>query len=244
MDANKTVTANFYLKSIPPPEVQRAAKTKPKPEQQEGKQRNLSIGGGLFYAGDLAGGLQWDGGAGILAMPYHSGGAYIFFDAKYLSISIGGSQSVGKWETPNNVNPDYLPNTSRTSAVVGAAIKYPNLISADIYAGDAECKLTFYPIIGFDYDFPTYAALEFNNNAYVFDGGDGRYNADALSALWVKFGGGIDAYLTERLFIRAELLYGARTPNTFESEKAGAYGADMTRLGQGITFRAGAGFKL
>jgi len=104
--------------------------------------------------------------------------------------------------------------------------------------------LNFYPIVGFDFDFPTYAALEFNNSAYVFDGGDGRYNADALSALWVKFGGGIDAYLTERLFIRAELLYGARTPNTFESEKADAYGADMTRLGQGVTFRVGAGFKL
>ena len=257
MDGNKTLTANFYQKSIPPPNVRTAeAKPKPKPEPKPDpepkpepkgeRQKMFAIGGGLFYAGDFAGGIQWNGGAGILAMPYNAYGAYLFFDAtSYAAISLGYSQGGGTWETPNDVPPGELPYMSFTSLSVGVSVKYPNLINIAVPIGDAEWVMKIYPVAGIGYEHPNYAKLEYENGElFVFDGNNKyEYTADALSAIWGKFGAGADLYITENAFARVELLYGARMmPNWFETDQADRYRAEKTRLGHGVTFRMGAGF--
>jgi uncharacterized repeat protein (TIGR02543 family) len=245
MNGDKTLTANFYQKSLQPPIAQKP-EAKPKPERQEsGGGVTFGVGAGLFYTGDFAGGIQWSDG-GILGMPYNAGGAYLFLDATYAAVSLGYSQGGGKWETPNSVNPNDLPYMSRAMLNIGVSVKYPNLINVTVLIADKEKHANIYPTAGIDYDFPVSAKLEFTNaGEYAFDGGnkDG-YNADALSAVWVKFGAGLDFYLTEKAFIRAELLYGARMSNRFEIDKTNAYNADAARLGSGMTFKAGAGFGL
>jgi uncharacterized repeat protein (TIGR02543 family) len=254
MDSNMMLTANFYQKSIPPPRVQTAAakpkpepKPKPAPEPEGERQKMFAIGGGLFYAGDFAGGIQWNGGAGILAMPYNAYGAYLFFNAtSYATISLGYSQGGGTWVTPNDVPPGELPYMFFTSLSLGVFAKYPNLINIAVPIGGADRVMKIYPIAGIDYVYPNYANLEYENwDLFEFDGNNKyKYTADALSATWVKIGAGADLHITENTFAHVELLYGARTPNGFEKDQADRYGAEKTRLGHGVTFRMGAGFRL
>ena len=230
---------------IPPDDGASAA---PKPVRKTHPPISFCLGGGLFYSGGFGGGMQWknDGdGDEILAMPYHAVGAHLFFDAPYATISIGYSQGGGKWETPNNINPDSLPYMSRSSINIGVFAKYPNLINIPIKHG-----MSIYPALGIDYEFSTSGKLEFSKSVYVF-GDDNVYNGkrynygtNELSALWVKIGGGLDLYIIENTFLRLELLYGARLSNSFEIKNADIHNAEKIRLGHGLTIRAGAGFKL
>jgi len=173
-------------------------------------------------------------------MPYNAFGAYLFADITYAEITLGYSQGGGAWETPNDVNPDDLPYMNRAMLNIGLSVKYPFTIPI------AEKVMNVYPIVGIDYDFPLSAELDYGDaGKYVFDGSNqDEYNADVLSAVWVKFGAGVDFLLTESAFVRVELLYGARMSNQYEKDKATAFGAETARLGQGVTFKAGAGFKL
>ena len=245
MDGDKTLTANFYQKSVRPSAAAQAPKSEAKPKQepqaQEPEQSGpaFSVGGGLLYAGDLAGGIQWADG-GIIGMPYNAFGAYLFVDAKYAEITLGYTQGGGTWETPNNVNPDDLPYMSRAMLNIGLSVKYPFAIPV------AGKVMNAYPILGVDYDYALSAKLDYGYaGEYIFDGSnpDGC-NADALSAVWVKFGAGLDFYLTDKIFARAELLYGSRMSNSFEKDKASYFQAETARLGSGLTFRAGVGFGL
>lgn len=264
MNRNKTLTPNFYLKTIPPPAAPKpepAAKEpssadiiiRPKPVftfntlLQEIARIKYSVGGGIFYAGDFGGGVQWTDG-GVLAMPYNVGGAYLFVDAGYAALSVGYSQGGGMWESTNNINPNDLPYMHRSQLNIGLFAKYPNLIKAAIFIVDFERSMSIYPILGLDYDSPTFGKLDFGNGnrEYVFDGTnkDG-YDAGALSALWVKFGGGFEVNVTPKTYACVELLYGARMSNWFEIDQMyNKNQVNMPMLGHGLTLKAGVGFKL
>jgi uncharacterized repeat protein (TIGR02543 family) len=202
--------------------------------------KDMSAVGGIFYAGDLGGGLRWGNGE-VLAMPCHAGGAYLSLDAVYAALSIGYAQGGGKWE---NTHPNDLPYMRHSSFYIGVSAKYPDLIEAVIYIADSKLRVSACPMLGLDYDLPTFGKLEFAGKPeYAFDGSYNGYGTDALSALWVKFGGGIDVYLTPKIYLRAEALYGARMSNWLELDLMDRYQADMPKLGHGLTLKAGAGFK-
>jgi TolB-like protein len=74
--------------------------------------------------------------------------------------------------------------------------------------------------------------------AHLFDG-QGVYAENALRAVWVKVGAGIDLDVTRTAYLRAEALYGARTSNWFETDNS-----EKPRLGYGLTVKAGAGFRM
>lgn len=223
----------------------------PAPQEQPPKRFkfDFSLGGGILYYGGFGGGMQWknDGdGDEILAMPYNMVGAHLFFDAAYASISIGYSQGGGKWETPNNINPDDMPYMHRASLNIGVSVKYPGFIKTALFIAGLERRANIYPVLWLEYESPTYSRLEFGSKPeYIFDGGnkDG-YDAGALNALWVKFGGGLDLHITSKIYARLEMLYGARTANWFETDQADKNGAEKTRLGHGLTVKAGAGVRL
>jgi hypothetical protein len=116
--------------------------------------------------------------------------------------------------------------------------KYPNI--------GLGKNMNLYPILSLDYELAISGKLEYaDGRKYVFDdrNEDGK-NAGALGALWVKIGGGIDYYVTTIAYIRAELLYGMRMTNDYEQWCVDELGAEKTRLGHGLTIKAGAGFKL
>jgi len=234
----------------PPPEPAATAppprRAKPKPEStREPLTIKYSAGGGIFYAGGFGGGIQWDDGE-IVSMPYNTAGAYLFLDFTYATAAIGYSQGGGMWETPNNINQDDMPYMHRSSLNIGVYAKYPDFIKTALFIAGSERSMNIYPILGLDYEFPTYSRLEFGNRPdYIFDGGnkDG-YDAGALSALWVKFGGGLDLHLTAKIYARLEMMYGARMANWFETSQTDKYQAEKTRIGHGVTIRAGAGVGL
>ena len=235
--------------SVPAPETPKAA-------SQKTSSKWFGIGGGLLYAGDFGGGVSWgddNNGYQIFKMPYNTGGAYIFLDVPFVTVSIAYTLGGGKWETPNDgINPNDLPYMSRSALSFGAAVKYTNLITLS----NTKNKINIYPILGIDYEISMSGELKFDGRAFVFGvdafkiknaGGEEMVTGvswDALSAMWVKAGGGIDFYLAENTFLRLEMLYGFRTANGFEEDTPNPIGEHLTRLGHGLTVRAGAGFKL
>jgi len=250
LDKSSAVCANMYRKFVdkqrsvqkPTPEPLPESAPEPTPEpvakkpkkEKPTKERSASkigIVGGAFFASDFGGGVKWGGNQ--VGTPFYGGGAYLAFDVTYAAIFIDYTLGGGKWVAPKNVDSDDLPNMQRSSLNIGAFAKYPNHKLSE--------NVNLYPIVGVQYEFPISGKLEYKNEPeYVFDGKNSEgYNASDLSAIWVKIGCGADFYITTTTYIRAELLYGARTANNVEKD-----GSDETRLGHGLTIKAGAGFKL
>jgi hypothetical protein len=117
---------------------------------------------------------------------------------------------------------------------IGAFAKYP------FTTGNTK----LFPLIGIESEASVSGKLKYADGyEYLFDGNP--YDGGALSALWFKFGAGFDAGLGRNLYVRAEILYGFRTANTFEKEEAAAESARgaETRPGSGLTLRAGVGIR-
>ena len=76
---------------------------------------------------------------------------------------------------------------------------------------------------------------------YPFDGNGGRPDADDISALWLRFGCGLDAALGDNMYIRAEFLYGIRDMNTFEENESVKNNAEIGKKADGVTVRVGVG---
>jgi hypothetical protein len=201
------------------------------------KPGNISVGGGALFTTDFGGGAAWKNG-GQIGTPQHCGGAYVALDFKYAAISIAYSQGGGKWKGPSDIEPDSLPYMRRSSLNVGLSSKYPKF-------GLGE-RIKAYPVLDVEYEFPVSGELEYEDKVkYLFDGNNkDKYTASALSAIWVRIGGGMDFNITKGAYLRAELLYGARTANTFEKDGMDIDGAEKTRLGHGLAVRAGAGVRL
>jgi len=196
----------------------------------------ISAGGGALFASDFGGGAAFE--YGQVGMPFYGGGAYLTFDATYAAISVGYSQGGGKWKAPEKIADGDLPDMSRSLLNFSVYAKYPNV-------GIGK-KIELFPIMSLDYELAISGKLEYaDERKYIFDdrNQDGK-DAGALSAFWVKIGGGADYYFSASAYIRAELLYGARMTNDYEQWCVDGLGAEKTRLGHGLTVKAGAGFKL
>jgi len=208
--------------------------TAPAPEPRGASWRSwMSVGVGGLLASDLGGGIGWGNGE-YMAMPHTVGGAYLFFDAGYAEIAVSYSAGGGRWESASASD---LPYMQRTYVNAGVFAKYP------IAAG----RVKYYPILGLDWAAATYGRLEYGDETeYVFDADatNERAAASALSALWIRFGGGIDFALGKTMYLRAELLYGVRTAHGFEINEAAANDDGKTRQGHGPTLKIGVGINL
>jgi hypothetical protein len=200
----------------------------------------LSAGAGGFFVGNFDGGIAWSSGARV-AMPYSGGGVYIFGDATYVEAFAGYSAGGGKWESTSASDKNDLPDMRRAYAHGGLFVKYPY----------GFWRVKIFPLLGAEYEYSLSGKLKFQNltGEYAFDGLRGRLNTNALSALWGKFGGGVDFALGKSVYLRSEFLYGARAANKLEKyyadkqtdsgdEKAkGSYGHGLTiKFGGGVSF--------
>jgi len=206
------------------------------PEETVKKKSLMSLNAGALFASDFGGGIAWNGGQ--IGMPLYCGGAFIGVDFTYAAITVAYSQGSGKWIGPSDAAPGDLATTHRSSVNIGVSSKYPKF-------GFGE-RIKAFPALDVEYEIPVSGEFEYDDKRkYLFDGNNNdKYTASALGALWVRIGGGIDYNLTESAFLRAELLYGARTANTVEKDGMDIDGADGTRLGHGVEVRVGAGFRL
>ncbi|GBU22421.1 hypothetical protein R80B4_02330 [Fibrobacteres bacterium R8-0-B4] len=172
-------------------------------------------------------------------MPRETGGAHIFIDAGYAEALAGYSSGGGKWKSQDARNQNDLPEMSRSVFNAGVLLKYPIVMGAG--------ASSVFPMAGIDYEAAASGKLKFaNGNAYEFNAENWRYGANALNALWLKFGIGFNKNinLIRYAYLRAEILYGFRTANAFETQDAGLSDGAKTKQGHGLTCRVGVGLKL
>ena len=245
MDYAENVT---YAKAEP---VKHNEAKEPKAESGKPQERGswFSVGAGGCFLNDFGGGVEWGSGE-RMAMPYYGKGAYLFLDAAYAEISAGYAGGSGKWLSASVSNKGGLPTMRREYVNFGLLAKYP--FSWGI--------VKYFPLLGVDYGLSVSGRVETAGGYdYEFDGGSGeggdwrgeRPGSDALSALWFKFGGGVDIDLGSRLYLRIAALYGLRDANGFESGLIdGSFGYDSggslksALTGHGIDLKIGLGFKI
>lgn len=217
------------------------------PPLEHGRWR--SWGGGGFFASDFGGGVKWRSGDHI-AMPYYGWGWYLFFDARYAEFFAGYSGGGGKWGAPDGTSPYELPDMRRNYLNIGAFVKYP--IDAAPVA-----PLKYFPLLGIDYELSVHGeVVPASGYVYEFDGKNDSWRGrrpgpTSLSALWFKFGGGVDYDVGASAYVRGEVLYGWRTgANGYESNLIHnrlAYnspgGYEGTLAGHGLSLKLGLGLK-
>ncbi len=195
----------------------------------------ISIGAGGIIAGGYGGGMAWPDGTRV-KMPYSAVGVYLFFDAVYAEAFFGYANGNGKWESTSADNPQDLPYMPRTYISAGLFAKYPLAFYE---------RIKLFPLVGLYYEMSISGMLKnVNGNDYMFDGANNRPEANSLSALWLKLGAGIDFDMGKTLYLRSELIYGARAANAFEQFcadrlQSGAW----AEFGQEVAVKIGVGAK-
>ena len=191
--------------------------------------KNSSIGVGGFLTSDLGGGLEYGNGEQV-RMPYYGGGGYLFIDIAYAEVFAGYSTGGGKWKSADAGKPDSLPDMRRSYINIGVFAKYPFEIG----------NVKLFPLLGIDYEASVSGERVYGWGTVAME--------EATSALWFKAGGGADLGLGDRMYLRAELLYGVRTANEFENvwKDKGAKRTGLmvnAKLGHGGSVKVGAGFR-
>jgi len=161
----------------------------------------MSAGGGFVYSGNYTSGLYVSPPVNAeIKMPSNAFGAYGFFDAKYVEASVGLLFGTKKISIPGLGS----MNIDTKSLNLGLLGKYPFTLGE---------KIVLFPALGIEYD-------------YVFSAKMGDLSAsDAsdLSDFWIRFGGGLDFNLTEKLFLRGTLLFGIDLGSKAEKDLADSF---------------------
>ena len=188
-----------------------------------------SAGGGAFFASDFGGGLagftaEAAGNKMSLTIPWSGLGINGFFDATYAELGLGLTFGGGKPQgTLNGNTVKGNQSVSFTSLNIGALGKYPVAL---------DDKISLWPAFGIDY------ALVLSAKS----GGSVADDPGEFSALWVKFGAGMDYVLNDAMFLRAKLLYGIRFANKAENDADDAPASNSKpALGHGLSIGVGVG---
>jgi hypothetical protein len=200
----------------------------------------FSVGVGGFIGGDFGGGVEGEA-SGFSAKakfetPYFGGGGYAFVDATYVELSLAVFGGSGKFKMTYGGQSSDL-DISITNFNIGLLGKYPFTIND---------KLSLFPLLGIDYQICLSAE---NEDGDEIKGVDGNGGSGDFSALWFKFGGGLDYSFTEKIYLRFEALYGIRLENKFENDLQdyvqvpGVVVTTKTLLGHGLTAKLAVGYK-
>jgi hypothetical protein len=179
----------------------------------------ISAGIGGFIGGDFGGGAEGRATKDKQSMsmkietPYFGGGGYVFFDAVYAELSFGIYGGGGKSKTTLKATAEGIDvgqtvesDRSTVNFNIGLTGKYPFAINQ---------KVSVFPLFGIEYDVCLSAKDEDGNE---YENSDGDKAPGDFSALWFKFGGGLDFSFAEKNYLRFEALYGLRTANKAEND--------------------------
>jgi opacity protein-like surface antigen len=150
-------------------------------------------------------------------------GAFFFFDATYVEANFtflyGLPYSTITTTTTGAVNNFYADNLDGSSIAleIGLLGKYPFLLG----------RFTLFPLLGINYQLVVYTKIEDTVAS----------NPQEASTFGFQGGAGTDFALTEKLFLRGELLYSIRIPNKVKTD---AY--EDVSFEQGFRFKLGIGY--
>jgi hypothetical protein len=164
------------------------------------------------------------------AAPWNGGGLNLFFDAQYAELSLGLYFGGGTREASAKVGGVFVAGPKDNIGVIGfnAGVlgKFP------IAVGE---KMRVFPLAGIDYAMALAGTIPEDVQGGVGD----------LSALWIKFGAGLDLDLSANWFFRPEFLYGFRLENKYEKDIVAMPNTKFEAIsGKGVTVKIGLGMKI
>jgi opacity protein-like surface antigen len=189
----------------------------------------LSAGvGGIANMG-MGGGYEYPNGKTEIYMPAVDGGVFAFFDATFVELSLSFSGGFSRFKTfsPTIADTDF----STTNFTIGLLGKYPFEITQ---------KFSLFPLLGIEYQIVTSLKTEDGNDLKNAKGEDASGD---FNALWFKLGAGMDYSFTEKIYLRANLLYGIRLPNKFEEDSVEYLKNANVLVGQGMTIKLAVGYR-
>ncbi|MDR0638648.1 MAG: porin family protein [Spirochaetaceae bacterium] len=195
----------------------------------------LSAGAGGYFTSDFGGGAEASMGGQTMSRktPYFGGGGLAFLDATYAELSLGFFGGGGTFKTDMGGSSSES-DTSITGFDIGLLGKYPFAVSE---------KLSVFPLLGISYRIMLSVKDEDGNQYQNSDGDDAPGD---FSALWIRFGGGLDFSFTDHVYLRGGLLYGLRLANKFENDMVDEIpsAADpKTLLGHGLEVKIAVGYR-
>jgi hypothetical protein len=188
----------------------------------------LSAGAGGYFTSDFGGGVEGSssGRTASVKIPYAGGGGFAFFDATYAELSLGFWGGGGTFTLEGDSSKSEA-DLSFMGLDIGVLGKYPLAVSE---------KLSIAPLFGITYR----AMLSVKDENDENDENDG--DAGDFSALWFKFGGGVDYSFTDALYLRGGFLYGVRLSNKFENDLVDTEDAKPL-LGHGLEVKIAVGYR-
>ncbi|MDR1443565.1 MAG: hypothetical protein LBI94_01685 [Treponema sp.] len=181
---------------------------------------SISAGAGEYFTSDFGGGIE-SSASGKTETPYAGGGGFIFLDAAYAEFSLGIFGAGGTFEGQSNKSSMTLMGLD-----IGLLGKYPFSVND---------RISLFPLLGITYR-AMLSAKDADKNQYKNSGG-GDAGAGDFSALWFKLGGGLDFFVTDKIYIRCTESYGMRLANGFEKN------ADKSLPGHGFEMRFSVGYR-
>jgi len=195
----------------------------------------MAAGGGLLLDFSANNGVEgtYYGQTGYYGYRNLSFGAYGFFDATYaeVDVSIAYGSITGVEE---------MPFSPKTTTDVGGIVqlgfslmgKYP------FHLGE---KVTLFPLAGISYN----VGLSLTGDLAVGD----VLKASKFNQFGFLFGGGVDYFFTDSIFLRGELLFQFRLANDYQDMAATGFKYDYpgisidTTVGMGPRIKIGVGYK-
>ena len=194
----------------------------------------ISAGAGAYFTSDFGGGVTATeiGWRTTITAPYVGGGGFIFLDLTFVELSLGffgGGGDLTVEEVGGGLTVTARENFSLTGIDIGLLGKYPFVVNN---------YLTVFPIFGI-----TYRAILSGNLA-----GERLSSPEDMSALWFRFGGGLDRSFNDNVFLRAGILYGLRLSSRDERDTANILNdipgvSTRTRLGHGLEIKFAIGHR-
>ncbi|MCL1993303.1 MAG: hypothetical protein FWG66_10200 [Spirochaetes bacterium] len=200
----------------------------------------LSVGVGGMFTSDFGGGIEasFEGESIMTAeTPYFGGGGFVFFDMFFAQLSLGffgagGTVSMSIMGESGDMDQSLL------GMDIGLMGKFPVAVSP---------QMTVFPLLGIVYRLVLSGNNTMDGETMDWDGNDGAPDASDFSALWFRLGGGLDFAFNQNMFLRTTLTYGIRLANSQENDFVDEFEAPFsasTRLGHGLDFTIGIGFRL
>jgi hypothetical protein len=184
-------------------------------------------------------------------------GIFAFFDATFVTLGIVYQNGINSFDEPMYINDERMDDLCRSGQgwenVLGFSLlgKYPIQMSD---------RLNIFPLLGIDYHISLSqrrtgldgAVYDRNNppdNLLFFYSG-GPFSFKDWNALFIRIGGGLEFNLTDKFFLRGDLLYGIRLMTEYErknldmvKELADDTSPGLGGLSSGPSIRLSAGWR-